>query len=163
MKTPIRLAALCVSAFVTVLMSQTVSADFGGANHGGGDSCEDRFKIVRQDLLNWIESGAAEVFTLAGRPQITKDEYIAGIKKQIKEAHIACVSPGDPGHPVLVNRKPKECKSEIDSATGIPQITCDREKFYSSLPDRENNPEQYRIVHHEYATLAGFEIPNADD
>lgn len=135
----------------------------GSEGRGGGDSCEDRFKVVATDLEKWIKAGGGEGLDFSSLPfQLTFQNYTTGMLDKISRARITCVGPGDADFPVLVHGKPKECRSYIDEA-GIPRIICDRNKFYLHVDNRENNPAQYRIVHHEYATLAGFEVANEDD
>ncbi len=131
---------------------------------GGGDRCERRFKEIAIDIVKWINDGGGNKLNLKNprnERQILPEEYKSNMLGSIGKARITCVSPGDPGHPVLVNGKSKECRSFVDN--NITRIVCDRQKFYSSLAEPENDPTQYKMVHHEYATLSGFEVPDGDD
>lgn len=135
----------------------------GPGHGGGGDSCEERFKDVARDLKKWILAGGPSRLELEkDNPPIRLDDYTKKMVEKIDAARISCVSEGDRGYPVEINGHAKECKNFVDDA-GVPRIICDRKKYYLSLPDRENDPSQYRVAHHEYATLAGFEIPKEDD
>lgn len=126
----------------------------GGRSDGGGDICEDRIKLIRDDLKSWISKGGAEGLTL---PQgISSDEYAALMLTQIKNARIDCVGQGDEGYPVKIGRTPKVCKFSIDAAGA--QITCDYVKLLVTDESR-----QYVLIHHEYAGLAGIEVPDQDD
>lgn len=128
----------------------------GTSDRGGGDSCERRIQEIAQDLSSWIRKGGHEGLKLE---QETAGEYATVMLTLIQKTRITCVAPGDAGHPILVNGKPKECINFVES--GISRIVCDREKFSAAASLAEQD-EQYRLIHHEYATLAGFERPNED-
>jgi hypothetical protein len=167
MNARIKASMALLPLFVTIVSLQAAALSFsdGGANGGGGDLCEDRIKVITQDLTAWLVGGGPLKLNLAtpeGR-QISAEDVQSRMLKEIQKApRVSCVGPGDQGYPVLVNGYPKECKSEV-SPQGATRIICDREKFYSGLKDPENDPNQYRIVYHEFATLAGLEVPNQDD
>lgn len=131
----------------------------GPGEGGGGDSCEARIKVIAGDIEGWILSGGAN--RLRMNEGMTVDSYSKAMLKQLGKAHVKCVGPGDKEYPVKVYGVEKECKS-YTSKHG-PRIVCDRVKFYSTRPNPENDPIQYRLIHHEYATLAGLEKPNRDD
>ena len=75
---------------------------------------------------------------------------------KIGSAKIKCVGHEDQGYPVKIGKTPKVCR--FDSDQHQDQITCDYKKFLAT-----NESDQYILVHHEYAGLAGIELPNADD
>ncbi len=133
-----------------------VSTEGGGSSGvgGGGDLCEDRIKIVRADLKNWIADGGPSGLTLPAG--ISVDQYSKSMLKSIDQARIKCVGPGDQGFPVTVNGTPKVCR--FDSQENLSQISCDFSKFQST-----NESDQYTLVHHEYAGISGFEAPKKDD
>src|SRR5262249_28121354 len=62
----------------------------------------------------------------------------------------------------MVNGKAKECRNYVDSKQEN-RIVCDLGKFYSNLREPENDSVQYKIAHHEFATLAGLEVPREAD
>jgi hypothetical protein len=154
---------LAAVIFVTMVPFSGFADAFGGQGSGGGDSCEDRFKIVAHDLQNWIRGGGTLGLDMSKAPvKVTADQYTSAMLEQIGNARITCVSPtADNPDPVKVNGRPKECRAESDNQ-GHARIICDRQKFYAGRKDPENDPLQYRIVHHEYATLAGIELPDED-
>jgi WD40 repeat protein len=156
--------SILITSYLLLGFGFAAFADRGGSEGGGGgDRCEDRFKVVAQDLKDWINAGGPNGLILTG-PQgsISAVDYSKSMLAQINQIHITCVSPGDVGYPVVVGGQAKECRSERD-ANGSEHITCDRAKFYTALQNPENDPVQYKIVHHELATLAGFEVPTAGD
>jgi hypothetical protein len=53
---------------------------------------------------------------------------------------------------VEVDGQPKTCRGFISRNGGLPHIRCNVERFKAT-----GAPEQYRLIHHEYAGLAGVE------
>lgn len=122
----------------------------GNSGIGGGDLCEDRIKVVRDDINDWIVKGGPKELVLPNG--ITAEQYSLSMLKALAETKdIKCVSKGDQGFPVAVNGTPKVC---IFDQTGG-SITCDFVKFNSM-----NESDQYVLIHHEYAGLASIEKPD---
>ncbi len=135
-----------------VLMTSVVHAKKGSEGVGGGDICEDQIKIIRDDIAQWITKDGHK--SLIG---INPNQYAENMQKQISTAKVRCVGKGDKDYPVKVFGTPKVCRFDtglLNSST----ITCSREEFMKM--DEDN---QYVLVHHEYAGLAGIELPNKDD
>jgi hypothetical protein len=126
----------------------------GPRDSGGGDLCEDRIKIVRDDIKAWIQKGGPQGLTLPRDVSIS--QYSELMLEQINSAKIRCVGPNDAGFPVQVNDTPKVCRFERGSFKSV--IVCDFDKF-NSLAESD----QYILVHHEFAGLANIEIPNGSD
>ncbi|RYZ86925.1 MAG: hypothetical protein EOP04_12855, partial [Proteobacteria bacterium] len=80
----------------------------GSEGTGGGDLCEDRIKIVRDDIKSWILKGGSKDLTLSSR--VSGQAYAGAMLAQIDKARVSCVGPGDEGYPVRVNGTPKTCK-----------------------------------------------------
>jgi hypothetical protein len=127
---------------------------FAGHEGGGGDPCEDRIKIVRDNLREWIFNGGPEGLKLP--KNATVSQYSFAMLKQIDKAKIRCVSEGDEGFPVNVEGTAKVCR--FDSDVLETQITCDFKKFQAT-----DESDQYVLIHHEFAGLAKMEIPNGAD
>ncbi|MDD4976287.1 MAG: hypothetical protein PHY93_18155 [Bacteriovorax sp.] len=124
----------------------------GSEGVGGGDLCEDRIKIVRDDLSEWIKKGGPSGLKLPAN--MTTASYSRAMLNQIKQAKIKCVSVGDQGYPVRIKGTAKVCRFDANES----QITCDYNKFQSI-----SESDQYILVHHEFAGLANIEIPNGAD
>ncbi len=129
-------------------------ASKGGEGSGGGDLCEDRIKLIRDDLKSWIFKGGPRGLTLPA--EISAESYSESMIDSIKNARVKCVGAGDRDYPVAIDRTPKVCKFENSASGG--QIICDYRKFLVT-PEAD----QYVLVHHEYAGLSGIEMPNRDD
>lgn len=139
---------------LSLLMSMTNAfARIGSEGVGGGDLCEDRIKVVRDDIKDWIVAGGPAGLKLIG---VTVDEYSDSMLKSIESTKIRCVGDGDEGYPVSVDGVPKVCRFDINEKGSM--ITCDYNKFQAI---KETN--QYILVHHEYAGISQIEIPNGSD
>jgi hypothetical protein len=125
-----------------------------GQDRGGGDPCENQIKIIRSDLSVWIQKGGPKELRLPDG--IFVDQYSTRMLQKIEKAKVRCVGQGDKDFPVEVYGTPKVCKFEVDSNQDS-TITCDRSAFLAL-----DESEQYVLVHHEYAGLAGIEIPLKD-
>lgn len=126
----------------------------GSEGVGGGDLCENRIKIIRDDLSDWIKKGGPNGLVLPS--EITIGQYTKTMLNQIEHGKIQCVSEGDEGYPVNIDGIAKVCRFDISSNES--KITCDYNKFQSM-----KESDQYVLVHHEYAGMANLEIPNGAD
>jgi hypothetical protein len=143
--------------FVALLMIACASQAFasgGSEGTGGGDLCEDRIKAVRDDIRDWIAKGGPRGLELP--VGVSVEQYSHAMLEQIQSASIKCVGPGDKGYPVEVLGTPKICR--FDRTSTKSSITCDIQKFQAQA-----DSDQYVLVHHEYAGLAGLERPSRDD
>jgi hypothetical protein len=131
----------------------------GGQDIGGGDSCENRIREIRDDISNWITLKGYLALELPSG--ITPEFYATEMADQIGKAKIKCASQGDEGYPVAVTDPrtsevfAKTCKFERTEAES--KITCDLIKFNSMKMDETG---QYVLVHHEFAGLAKVERPD---
>lgn len=139
---------------ILIVLFLIATAAHAGKDRGGGDICENRIKVVSQELKLWIQSGALAVldFPLG----ISMQAYSQRMLSKISTTTIKCVSRGDEGFPVTFEGIPKTCI--FDEHAGEGEITCDYNKFLT-LP----GIDQRALVHHEYAGLARLESPNGSD
>lgn len=138
--------------FTLLTLSPFLAAAKGGAGPGGGDPCEDRIQVIRDDIKKWINDGGANSLNLPD--DITIDAYKKLMLENIKAAKLRCVKPGDKGHPVAVNEVPKVCRFDTNiGKTQAELITCD----YDIFLNQTDESLQYNLIHHEYAGLAGVE------
>lgn len=140
---------------ICFLVMMLVQVGFAGTSvRGGGDLCEDRIKVIRDDLKTWIQGGGPEGLKLPN--SISSKAYSEAMLNEMERALIRCVGSGDSGYPVNVDGVAKVCR--FDQTSMASQITCDFDKF-----QRMSESDQYVLVHHEYAGLARLEIPNETD
>ncbi len=141
--------------FFAVMAVSIGAFGFGPSGSGGGDLCEDRIQMIRDDIREWIGQGGHKGLVLP--TGVTSDQYSTSILDKINRAKIKCVGFGDVGFPVNINGRPKTCRFDFDFL-GNNQIVCDWKKFMAV-----DASEQYILIHHEYAALAGIEPPNNED
>lgn len=141
---------------ISILLSFIALSAFAGQDRGGGDVCEDKIKIIKDDLSHWIKQGGSKGLIFSSG--IKASQYDAGMLKEISKAKIRCVSQGDQGYPVEVYGTPKICRFDKKKFLDTTSITCSRDEFLKLSED-----EQYTLIHHEYAGLGGFESPDRDD
>jgi hypothetical protein len=135
-------------------LATTAASALGNGTSGGGDSCENRIKVIREDIREWILKGGPSGLQLP--PGISTAAYANAMLDQIASAKIKCLGPSDEGYPIMVNGVAKTCR--FDRLTEQDKrITCDLAKF-----DALNEEKQYNLVHHEYAGLSGIEKPSQD-
>lgn len=111
----------------------------------GGDICEDRIKIIRDDIRSWIQRGGSAGLALPAG--LTLDRYNAGILAGVSAATVSCTS-----RTLRVGGVEKTCTNFVDSR-GRPQLVCNVARFQGTPLSG-----QYVLIHHEYAGLAGFEV-----
>jgi ankyrin repeat protein len=130
------------------LLSSTLS--FAGDKIGnGGDMCENRFKVVRDDVDAWIQNGGGRGLKLP--KTTTLEQFNSSMLSEISKAKITCTT-----DKVMVRNAEKTCKNFV-SARGESEILCNTARFMST-----SESDQYVLVHHEYAGLAGLEV-NTDE
>ena len=141
---------LCLSAFVFVIGASPFLALAGSDAHGG-DPCEDRIKTIRDDIMDWIHKGSPAALKLP--TGITPQIYSKLMLAQLAQATFSCVS-----ETIGVGEFEKTCRNQA-STTDYPTITCNVYRFTKLTSDAE----QYRLIHHEFAGLAGLEVGNGGD
>jgi hypothetical protein len=141
--------------FLSFIMSMSLAhAKMGSEGVGGGDLCEDRIKVVRDDIKTWIKGGGPAGLKLNNGMSV--QQYSDSMLNSIGNAKIRCVNSGDEGYPVSVDGVAKVCRFDTNEKKSI--ITCDFNKFQAM-----KETTQYVLVHHEYAGLSQVEIPNGSD
>lgn len=122
----------------------------GGFDHGnGGDMCEYRFSVIRDDLKSWILKGGAARLQLPA--DVTLENYVQTMLQKILLAKVSCVE-----EKLFIGKAEKTCIN-FKGYDGIEQIQCNRDLFMAT-----KDSDQYVLVHHEYAGLAGFEVNVAE-
>jgi hypothetical protein len=141
--------------FTILTLSSPRAFSLGNEGSGGGDLCESQIQIIRDDIASWIHKGGSKNLTLP--EDLTESQYRSEMLKQIGRAKIRCIGENDTGYPIEVYGTPKVCRFDT-SRFRSPTITCDRNAFMEM-----NETQQYVLIHHEYAGIAGLEKPNRDD
>ncbi len=130
----------------------------GGQSGGGGDASEMGVDLIRADILKWITAGGAATFKewpkdLSGNQYETQMKYflekhrvVVGFVSTEQEKKTQ-----DPEQKVIVEGRYKSCRGFISKADRLPHILCNSDRYPSG------GANQYRLIHHEYAGLAGIE------
>jgi hypothetical protein len=128
----------------------------GTGDSGGGDTCEQKIQFIRDSLQMWIKKGGSKTLQLPA--SMTVENYSSLMEQQLSKAHIRCVKPGDEGHPVQIEGTPKVCRFDRTETNSF--ITCNLGSFVGT--GRLSLNDQFILIHHEYAGLAGLENPTGD-
>ncbi|OFZ47768.1 MAG: hypothetical protein A2381_07195 [Bdellovibrionales bacterium RIFOXYB1_FULL_37_110] len=109
----------------------------------GGDDCEDRIKIIRDDIESWIQKGGSQGLKLP------EDVYLEKYNTQMLNAFNAKITCSD--EKIFIGNAEKTCKN-FEDGQGIKWVQCNFERFNKTKEDK-----QYTLIHHEYAGISGFE------
>lgn len=112
--------------------------------NNGGDTCEERFRNIGEDFISWIDKGGAAGLKLPAG--LTLEAYGRGMRASFASTKVSCQE-----GPVVVSGAEKTCRNFVGGA-GIPEIVCNFKRFSETSP-----ADQYLLVHHEHAGVAGFE------
>lgn len=146
-----KMISLALIVFFFAMGLQVQAATGGGFDHdNGGDTCENQFKNIRDNLAAWISKGGAK--NLRFPNGITYEQYLRAMLVKMSTAKINCTD-----KKILVGGAEKTCKN-FSAADGTPSIQCNQPRFMAT-----STSEQYILVHHEYAGLAGFEVNRGAD
>lgn len=136
----------------------------GGEAGGGGDDCENRFKVITEDIREWIIKGGSKNLSLPSNitSEIYDEKMLEVIdiirSKNINPSAIECTD-----DKIIVNGTEKTCdwKNNVDNASVPFRIRCNYNRFMDGVSDE--NPKlgkedaQYQLGHHEIAGIAEIE------
>lgn len=120
---------------------------FANEKGNGGDICENRIKIIRNNISSWILKGGAEELELS-QMGITLQAYKEKMLEKIKSTKISC-----PSEQVFIGKAEKTCKNFVDGK-GTTRLVCNANRFNGIMSEED----EYRLIHHEYAGIAGLEV-----
>lgn len=131
----------------TILGSLTSHADRIG---NGGDVCESRILTIRNDISAWMtKNGAAALKLQKGLPLA---RFNTGMMSAFTKTSVACVD-----EKLFVGAAEKTCKNVI-TLFGKSFIRCNYSRFMATT-----ETDQYMLIHHEYAGVAGFEVNSGEE
>lgn len=151
-------------------------AQRGGDKVGGGGDAktEGRIKEIRNNILEWINADLAKGLDFKGT-DIDYETYLNGNASKNILGMKSVLQP-DLGNVIVtvikkneedmsdyelntwVDGQPKTCKRFISKKDLKKHILCNFERFWD-----QSESEQYKLVHHEYAGLAGVELTDGAD
>ena len=130
----------------SVNLNEVMAGGNWGAGNGGDTSCELQIQTIREDLRKWILAGEYTKLDFSNS-NISKSDYRKKMLNAMK-ADISCTDKIQ-----RVKRAEKTCKNfanRYDHSQSI--MICNFNRFNNTVEE-----EQYRLIHHEYAGLAGIE------
>lgn len=119
---------------------------FAGVDNvgNGGDICENKFVSIRNDIRSWIISGGGNSLSLPSSTSI--QQYKDSMLANIDHVKVSCTV-----EKLKIGQAEKTCINKMDKAnSGI--IECNIDRFMQT-----SESDQYVLVHHEFAGLAGLE------
>lgn len=122
----------------------------GGHEGNGGDPQEMNFRDIAINIQAWIQSGNADQLQMP--KGLTIEAYKTKMNQALKNYHISFTT-----SVVYVDGAEKTCKN-IHDGRGDGEITCNERRYRDASIN-----ERYRLVHHEFAGLAGLEVNQNQD
>lgn len=121
----------------------------GGDHAGnGGDPNEIIFMDIANNIKDWILSGNASTLNLP--TGLSYEDYVLAMESVLLDYKITFTST-----PIFVHGAEKLCRNFIDLDSNR-QILCNSARFNESY--KNNIDDIYRLIHHEFAGLAGIEV-----
>lgn len=146
------LTATVISNLLTIAPAFAV---LGNSSGGGGDEREERVNSIRADIVKWINDGGSNGLILP--TTMTLKEYNESMleilaNKKVIVSFVENDNSQDEELRVVVDGIPKTCRGFISKKDSKKHILCNIPRF-----DNTSESGQYRLIHHEYAGLAGAE------
>lgn len=135
---------------IATLLSASISYANAKVVGNGGDPCENRFQVLRDDLRSWLQSDAPSLLTLPDG--VYTHTYQDDMIRVIDSSLISCTD-----NRILLGDSEKTCANYIDNR-GQKQILCNRSRFMTTQVS-----DQYVLVHHEFAGLANLEVSRGSE
>lgn len=146
------MASLFVATFTVAATAQA------GKEGGGGDATELRIDDIRRDVLGWLDTEGPSHLELS--QNMSAADYKQTMRQWLAEQYVvvSAVTQNEsqtttnPERKVEVAGQEKTCRGFVSKTDLLPHILCIIERFNSTT-----QADQYRLIHHEYAGLAGLE------
>lgn len=123
----------------------------GDKTGNGGDLCESRIKLIRDDLGSWISREGyknLDIIDLSIDLELYRKKMSYALTSRQSISCVERILAIDGSEKTCVNRKRSD---------GTSEITCNIRRF-----NNLSESDQYVLVHHEYAGLAGIEVNGKD-
>lgn len=139
---------LLVILSLLFLHSSNVFAAKQGQDKGnGGDICENKMRNITNDIESWLLND--EYVGIKLPSNLSESAYKRGMQNAVRTSLLSCTT-----GKVFVGYAEKTCKNFRDNR-GIARIVCNFDRFLKT-----DEKEKYRLMHHEFAGVAGFESNN---
>jgi hypothetical protein len=131
-----------------IILDNGDSLGINGAGNGG-DICESSINTIRDDIKLWIKSNGHQ--NLSYPEDIKTSNYKTNMLKAIEVSKIACTNKA-----LKYNGAEKTCVN-FKTNSNAKWIVCNSDRLKQLSTD-----DKYKIIHHEYAGVAGIEV-NKDE
>jgi hypothetical protein len=123
----------------------TASLALAGNEGGGGDICENKMRNISNDIEKWLLEDEYKGIKLP--TDLSEDIYKEGMLNAIKISLLSCTT-----DKIYIGKAEKTCKN-FDDENGQKRIMCNFDRLMKT-----SDSEQYLLMHHEFAGVAGFEL-----
>jgi hypothetical protein len=127
------------------------SVSFAQKTGNGGDICADRILEIAADVDSFILRGGEDKLNLPDG--LSLNDYKKGMESAFKRTKVSCTD-----KLVKVGESERTCKNFVD-AHHISRLLCNRTAFEKETSESD----QYVLIHHEYAGIAGFEKDSSQE
>lgn len=139
--------AMVLSALINP--QHALARTFIGTEGGnGGDLCEARIYEIRNDIFTWVNNGGARGLNFP--PAWNQSLYEKEMKRSLMDAKVSCTN-----EILKIGKAEKTCINMIQD--GQARINCNINRLSAA-----SDSDQYVLIHHEYAGLAGLETNNGE-
>ena len=130
-----------------VFTSTSILANIGTELVHTKDSSKVRVNEIRSDILKWINDEGAKGLIFS--KDLAYDEYISNMTDLLQPNKVIITFTNEK---VNQGNVEKTCKNFTHEDKTEKHILCNISRF-----GKTNNSDQYKLIHHEYAGLAGIE------
>lgn len=131
----------------TLLLSINLFA--GNEKGNGGDICENKIQNIKNDIESWLLNGEFKGIKLPAG--LSEEVYKNGMLEAVKKSLLSCTN-----DKVKIGNAEKTCKNFDDKRET--RIVCNFDRIMKT-----NDEELYRLIHHEFAGVAGFELNKGEE
>lgn len=133
------------------LLSPNISMAKRGQDKGnGGDICENKMRNITNSIEEWLIRDEYKGLKLPD--DLSEENYKEGMLDAAKKSILSCVT-----EKVFIGMAEKTCKN-FEGEDQSTQVVCNFDRFMKT-----EEKEQYRLVHHELAGVAGFETNKGEE
>jgi hypothetical protein len=134
-----------------LFLSSNVFASKRGQDKGnGGDICENKMRNITNEMESWLLNDEFVGIKLPSK--LTEKAYKKGMLNAVRKSQLSCTS-----EKVFIGAAEKTCMNFRD-IRGNARIVCNFDRFLKT-----DEQEKYRLMHHEFAGVAGFESNNGNE
>jgi hypothetical protein len=125
---------------------------FANEKGNGGDECEREIQVIQEEIQNWIYQGGSDHLILPENISLENynEKMLSILNSDVTK--LSCTS-----EKVFILKSEKTCINMQEEDGGY-RIICNEKKFKEMT-----DSAKYKIVHHEYAGIAGFEVNNGEE